>query len=335
MDEIILSDPIVEELSPYDASYPIQLLSNGIKEKFEVAQNAADLVYKTIAREAPVMAQIQKATQKGSRYVVDASEAIIKDIDAGKIKLVTTKTGKMTAQVRQADGTFGTKLAIKKETFRQGLNPVEVGNALQMMALQDQLQEMTNQIISIDRSVHDVLQGQQNDRLGLYYSGLAMYLEARSTTDPELKRALIVQSLRSLSDASFQLSVTMQSDIKYLVDGKYNSERGKKRQLIDERMQNINESFGFIHQASMLRAAIYCEQNEMKAMTTVLKEYSHFIESTISSNAGLLAQCDMNDNGTDEGLWKSRVKLKLDVSEIERRLSTEEKVLYIGMEEEA
>lgn len=334
MKENSLMEKVNNEVSPYDASYPIMLLSKGIKNQLQMANKAVDAIYKVALKEAPLAFQLKQATNKGFRYVVDASDEVLKAIDSGKIKLMTTKSGKVTAQIVHADGTFGDKLGIKKETFCQGVKPVEMSNALQMMVLQEQLQEITNQIISIDRSVKDVLQGQQNDRLGLYYSGLAMYLEARSTENIELQRALITQALRSLTDASFKLIVTMQSDIKYLVDEKYNQEKGKRKQLIDERMHNINESFEFVHQAAMLRAAIYCEQNEIRAMATVLNEYSHFIETSISQNAMLLAQCDVSDSGTDQGIWQTRANLRLDVSEIIKNLENKDKVLYLGITEE-
>ena len=92
---------------------------------------------------------------------------------------------------------------------------------MQMMALQEQLEEIENQTLSIDHSVKDVQQGQQNDRLRLYYSGVALYLETRTIDDPDLRRALLIQAMSPLSDA-----------------------------------------FEFIHQAAMLRAGIYCEQND-------------------------------------------------------------------------
>ena len=108
-----------------------------------------------------------------------------------------------------------------------------MANALQMKALQEQVQQIANQIAVIDHSVREVIQGQQNDRIGLYYSGLTLYLEARNVNDPEMKKALIAQSLRALSKARFQLGLTMQSDIKYLSDGEFKIAKGKSVGLID------------------------------------------------------------------------------------------------------
>lgn len=202
-----------------------------------------------------------------------------------------------------------------------------MANALQMKALQEQVQQIANQIAVIDHSVREVIQGQQNDRIGLYYSGLSLYLEARNVNDPEMKKALIAQSLRALSKARFQLGLTMQSDIKYLSDGEFKIAKGKSVGLIDSRINSINTSFAFIHQATMLRAGIYCNE----AMSTVLKEYSYFIEGTVAKNANLLAQCDKTDTGTEKGVWKPRANLKLDVAEFNKQLNAPDKTIYLGV----
>ena len=67
-----LTEPVVHEISPYDASYPVILLSNGIKKELEQAQIVAQNIYRAVVREMPVLTQVQQAMDKGCRYVVDA-----------------------------------------------------------------------------------------------------------------------------------------------------------------------------------------------------------------------------------------------------------------------
>jgi len=329
-----LTSPVSDEKSPYSAAYPVELLSNGLKLKLAQAENIAENVYRAVAKASPMVAQVREATKKGYKYVVDATESTLDAIESGKIKLTTENSGKMYAQIREANGHYGSKLPIKKEVFAKGIDPIQMANALQMKALQEQVQQIADQIAVIDHSVREVIQGQQNDRIGLYYSGLALYLEARNVNDPEMKKALIAQSLRALSEATFQLGLTMQSDIKYLADGEFKIGKGKSVGLIDSRMYSINQSFAFIHQATMLRAGIYCNEGELTAMSTVLNEYSYFIDGTVAKNAGLLAQCDRTDTGTEKGVWKSRAKLKLDVSEFNKRLNAPDKTIYLGVSKE-
>ena len=64
-------------------------------------------------------------------------------------------------------------------------------------------------------------------------------------------------------------------------------------------------------------------------MTTVLSEYSRFIEGTVARNAELLSQCDVSDSGTESGVWQSRKKLRLDVGEVAQKLSEPGKVIYL------
>jgi len=69
-------------------------------------------------------------------------------------------------------------------------------------------------------------------------------------------------------------------------------------------------------------------------MSSVLNEYSHFIDGVIAKNAGLLSQCDTTDTGTENGIWKSRAKLKLDVSAFNKQLNAPEKTIYLGVSKE-
>ena len=196
-----LMSPVSNEVSSYDAAYPVELLSNGLKLKLAQAENVIVNVFKEVSKASPMVAQIREATKKGYKYVVDATESTLEAIESGKIKLTTENSGKMYAQLREANGHYGSKLPIKKEVFAKGIDPIQMANALQMKALQDQVQQIADQIAVIDHSVREVIQGQQNDRIGLYYSGLTLYLEARNVNEPEMKRALIAQSLRALSEA--------------------------------------------------------------------------------------------------------------------------------------
>lgn len=323
-----------EPLSPYDPAYPSQLLSYGLQEQLDKAEIAAKSIYKAVVKVAPDAVQLREATKKGYRLVVDVSESMLKEIESGKIKLCVEKGGKTFAQIKDSNGHYGQKLPIKREAFSKGIDPVQMANALQIRALQDQMQKLDNQIEEIYYSVKEVLEGQQNDRLGLYYSGVAMYLEARSVSHLELRRALIAQALRAASDASSQLLLSMQADIRYLANREYKNAKGKSVELIDSHMQSINKAFAVIHQAALLRAGIYACEGELSAMTSVLAEYSRFVEGTIAQNAELLAQCDTSDNGGEAGVWNSRKNFKLDVSELVKQINDSEKTFYLTAAEE-
>jgi hypothetical protein len=333
-DHMNLESLASDDISPFSDTYPVMLLVNGLKLNLSRAGNIAETVYKTVVKASPIAAQLRESTKKGFKYVVDATDSTLNAIDSGKIKLTADNSGKVFAQIQNSNGHYGSKLPIKKEEFAKGFDPVQMANALQLKALQEQIEQIADQIIIIDHSVREIIQGQQNDRIGLYYSGLALYSEARNVNNADIKNVLIAQSLRALSEARFQLGLSMQSDIMYLADGAYRIGKGKRVELIDSRINNINQSFAFVHQATMLRAGIYCNEGELAAMSTVLKEYSDFIVGTIAKNADLLAQCDTADTGAETSVWKSRAKLKLDVSEFHKQLVAPNKTIYLNYSEE-
>ena len=82
-----------EETSPYDVSYPVYLLSCGIKKELEQAQMVAQSIYRAVIREMPTLTQVRQAMDEGCRYVVDASESTLKAIESGTLKL-TQEHGK-------------------------------------------------------------------------------------------------------------------------------------------------------------------------------------------------------------------------------------------------
>lgn len=173
--DLKLMEQNTDKISPYDISYPAFLLSNGIRTEFEKAQIVAQNIYNAVIKEMPALTQVQQAMKKGCRYVVDATDSTIEAIENGTLKL-TQENGKTYAQLIK-NGKYSSKLPIKKEVFRKGIDPTQMANALQMQALQNQIQDVANQLVLIGGSVKEVLQGQQNDRIGLYYSGLSLFLE--------------------------------------------------------------------------------------------------------------------------------------------------------------
>ena len=135
--------------------------------------------------------------------------------------------------------------------------------------------------------------------------------------------------MKALSDSIFQLTLTLQTDILYLSRREYDKHKKNKYSLINEKIDGINQSFMAIHQASLMKSAIYCLQGELKAMALVLQEYERFIEGTIVNNAEMLSSCDANEKRKIERTWKRRAELQLDVGNVVKQLQNPAPVLYI------
>ena len=317
----------IADISPYDEAFPVMLLSDAFNAQLDRAEKVAMHICDDVAKKSSEYFNVGKLEEDKVRIVVDATDDTLKDIHEGRIKLVE-ENGKLFAQIRE-NGRYSSKLPVKEEVYNEGWDSGQIAIAMHLKAIQDSLITVSKQLKTIDERVREVINGQQNDRLGIYYSGVALYSESTCVSDLEMKKNLVAQSIRALTDTIFQMTLIMQSDIRYLKNKEYESEKKKRAELIKEKMNNITQCFSVVHQASILKAGIYCKQGEVLATSAVLEEYSRFINGTVSSNAALLAQCDIADTGTEHGIWKSRAKLEFDVSKFAKQLKSSEKAVYI------
>lgn len=330
MDEIMAHS--AEEMSPYSEDFPARLLMEAFDYQVQQSQEMTQRIVKDVVKKSGGSPVIPNAGEEKMRLVVDMSDDQLKDYQDGIIKLAIEK-GKTVAQLKE-NGRYGSKLPVKEQKYQDGPDALSVQNAVQLQAIAEALTVISEQIRVIDEQVKETLTGQQNDRLALYYSGVSLYLEASQVQDEILRKQLLAQSIRALTDASYQLTLKLKSDIQYLANKKYLSDKKNQYNLLREKMQTIEQSFMAIHQATIMKAGIYCKQGEIKAFAGVLKEYEGFIKGTILTNAEMLSLCDSKDNGTLSGVWKKRANLQLDVADVVHRLTNPQQVVYISLKGE-
>ncbi len=181
---------------------------------FDIAESASGSVLSTIR---DIVSKVSPAMQEDLNYVVDMSDELKDSISAGDIALVTSKDGEIYAQLRNANGRFGKPLPIKKDLADEGVTFEAVQVALQMDSIKVQLKAIIDTMKAIECRVVDIIKGQRNDRIGLFYSGVSLYVEARSINDELLKKQITAQALKSLSDACSQMIQEIQSSVDYLV----------------------------------------------------------------------------------------------------------------------
>lgn len=315
------------EISPYDESFPFQLLNEAFQMKLEESKNVTNQLIEDILKDNKYSVESLHKGEEKIRLVVDESNDFMKDYQNGVIKLAKEK-GHVVAQIKE-NNLYGKKLPIKEERYIDGPTSLELMNACQLQNIAESLQELSIQIEALNENIKEVLRGQQNDRLGLYYSGVALYIEANQVSNDNLRKQLISQSLKSLTDAKYQLILTLQSDINYLARREYESNKKQKFNLLNEKINSINKSFAAIHQSTLMKAGIYCQFGEIQAMTSVFNEYALFIRNTILPNSKLLISCDINDTGKIDGTWKGRTQLLNKVNTIVEQLKISNTEVYI------
>ena len=307
-----------------------------IRDIFNHQQSAADVVLRKVTdvvTDSSIGETIKKGMKKDFRYVVNMTDEMKQAIDSGAIKLDQNKAGEIFAQIRDATGQFGDKIPISKEMIAAGINPMEISHALQMKALQRKLDEMMNVLDEIGQDVAEVIQGQQNDRIGLYNSGLCLYLESRNIQDPSLRSLIVAQALKTLSDGNEQIKQEMRSSIQYLLEGRYKKNKGKSSEDIQEKMANINKCFDIVHRSYLLKSSIYSERNEIQAMLSALDQYGKFLKHEIIPIAPKLTEFDKNDVLLQDGRWDTRAKLFDSISTVRQQIAGTQ-TYYIGIEGE-
>ncbi|MGO1592128.1 MAG: hypothetical protein ACTHW1_03375 [Ancrocorticia sp.] len=333
MDDIVKAEDTT--ISTSDEQFAIAAFKKSISDHQQQALETIDKVAQAAMSAANHATNVAPLLKKPEvRYVVDATKDVQEALAKGLIKFDTNKAGDMFAQFRDTKGRFGPKVPIKEELVNQGINPADAASAMQLRAMQQQLNEITEALESITEDIAEVIQGQQNDRLGLYFSGMNLYLEARQIQDGPFGQLVSAQAVKALSDASSQMALAMQSDVQYLLDRKYENKKSKRAAEIESRMASINKCFEAIHRSYVLKAAVYFDLGETSAMLTTIDEYGRFLNATVIPNTPKLRELDPTDVLLRDGIWENRSKSISGVDEIRKQLS-ETTTYYLEPSEDA
>lgn len=288
----------------YDEQFNSLSLTTINKEKQEVADNIISVITNALI-DKNIASKTKKVNTNKYDYIVEMSDEMKEAVEKGSIKFDVGKDGKIYAQIREK-GKYGKKFSIKKVLSDEGISTEELTSALQIKAIQKQLDEMADTLKNIEQTASEIKQGQQDDRVGLFYSGMNLYLEGRSISDIVFKKYIISQALQSISNANSQLIQQIQTDRNYLLTGGYKKKKGHSYNELQSRMENINKAFEIIYKSTMLKAAIYYDQNELQSMMMVLNEYKHFIENVIIPVVPKLNEFDEKAIELSNSIWEER-----------------------------
>ena len=326
------NQPENQKLDLYDAQFD----SLSLMKINEQKQQEADKIISRITAALVDKDIAKKVKKKGSpeyEYVVQMDDKTKEALEKCLIRFDVAKDGRVFAQLRE-NGKYSKKLSIDKVMKDEGIKPEELTGALQVKAIQSQLEEMAATLESIEQTVSEVKQGQQDDRIGLFYSGMNMYLEGKTIMDPELRKYVTSQALQSISNASAQLIQQIQTDRNYLLNGNYKKKKGQSYDELQSRMESINKAFEIIYQSAMLKAGIYYDQNELQSMMMVLNEYKRFIEKVIMPVAPKLIEFDENVTVLKDSVWDRRANTLICAETINQQIMHADHYLIEYKEEE-
>lgn len=266
-------------------------------------------------------------TDDDVNLIVNLSDDMKEKYRQGLISFDKDKNGNMYAQLRDENGKYGKKLTISEEAKQ-----TDLVFAAQLDTIKDVLIEIVDLLENIEECVNNVLTDLHNDRVGLYYSGISIYLEALQTTDVSLQNQLIAQSIKSLSDSQAQIIQELKSDVAYLKSSEYQKIKKKKHERLVEKMQNIHECYQIINRIITLKAMIYFDNNQLSSMLMVCLQYQRFIDAFIKPNAAFLIECDPRDDKLINGIWSKRANAFTECQALQNAL-TGNNQFSVGMED--
>lgn len=302
-DSILLLDESL--LNLYDEQFKYSSFKSLISKKYNQSNEFMNQLFDSIEQDDDV------------NLVVNLSDDLKEKYKQGLLRFDKDKDGNMYAQLRDEKNHYGKKLTIKEQ-----VNEKDLIIASQLNIIKDILDEIVDTLENIEENISHILMEFHNDRVGLYYSGLSLYLEALQVNDVSLKNELIAQSLKSLNDSQAQIIQEFKSDITFLRSPQFDKIKRKKHDCLLEKMQNIHECFQTINRIVTLKAMIYFDNNQLNSMMMVCTEYQRFIDVIIKPNVGFLIECDPRDDKLMNGIWSKRANALLDYKKIQKELRT-------------
>ena len=211
--------------------------------------------------------------------------------------------GYFRALVKDENGKIREHALLKKENVPQGIDMTQMAMAMQGMAIQQQLSEISEKLDVMFDAINDVLAGQNNDRVGLYYSAENMFREAQKINDLSLREQMIIAALSNLSVSIEQIKQTTFYEIGKVNDN-YDLKNHKFKKVIkQEEITEIKRNFQVLHKAIALKVAIYSYTGEYNAAVYTLLEYKNFLKIALSEGKGEALYYSDSHEKSLQGFW--------------------------------
>ena len=207
------------------------------------------------------------------------------------------------ALVKDDKGKIREQALLKKENVPQGIDMTQMAMAMQGMAIQQQLSDISEKLDMVFDAINDVRAGQNNDRLGLYYSAENLFREAQKINDSNRREQITIAALSNLSTSIEQIKQTTFYEIGKVSEN-YDLKNHKfKRVIKQEEITEIKRNFQVLHKAITLKVAIYCYTGEYNAAVYTLLEYKNFLRLSLSDkNSEALYYSDSQEKSL-QGFW--------------------------------
>ena len=211
------------------------------------------------------------ANKSDTEYVANLSDYAKEKLKSGEWTLgVRKKTGETYAVIKDtATGKNQSFVNLDARTVK------DLGNLIELSAIQGQLSAITEQIEDLNRLVERIEQGQYNDRYAGFFSARQLVLEGLSANDERLKKELLISAIKTNNDTIAKLMFAIHQDANDFIDMKTKSKDARR---IDNLLQN---SIGYLNSSVQLNLIAYTAMGEEQPILATLTNYQSFIEEIL------------------------------------------------------
>lgn len=207
-------------------------------------------------------------------FVADLSKATKEKLASGEWKLgVKSKTGEIYAVIKDATTGKNQSFVTLKEKVT-----TDLGMLPQLVAVQYQLKEISEQIQTLTHAVTRVEQGQYDDRYAGFISARQMVLEGISVSDEVIKKNLLSSAISLNNETIGKLTFSIYRNSLEIINDKT-----KLKDML-RLEKHLTESLSYLNASVQLNVIAYTTLGETEAILTTLRNYQAFINQTLLSD---------------------------------------------------
>ena len=220
---------------------------------------------------------------QGKKLIAELTKEGTAKIASGEWKFLASKQVKgnlSSSIVSSVDGHFVQNVTLKPETLK-----INSGAALAQLgmqvALQELIQEVIDQLQTMNSRLVTIERGQRNDRIAMYYSAKEHCLQALFAKDKSIQKQLFFTAASKANDAMCMLMETCLTDIEEMRCSINNDSTSKREKCCEEKSKNIFEALTYINNALRLSFNAYKAIDEEEAAYVCLKSYQRFLKDSL------------------------------------------------------
>lgn len=209
-------------------------------------------------------------------YVANITKDLKEGLKNGDISFVVEKiTGETKASLRDnKTGKFIKNIDLNKRDIK------DLGNLPELAAMQNQLNDISEQLENLNYNIKRVEQGQYNDRYSRFFSSRQLLLESLSIEDKSLQRQVLSAAIQNSNETIAKLMLTLRQDANEFLDFKL------KQNVANELEFRIGESLSYLNSTVQLSLITYTVLEEPKALLATMSNYKAFVDQTLLEPIG-------------------------------------------------